>query len=244
MLIPALCVYMRAASPRAALVVGTLFAMASIVHADCGRTTTRVVGTEIEREEACVAIDEVLSYFASAGLEPHFEVTVRFQPTVKLSAVGGATLELPQVSGYYDAQRREVRMTSLDSTWISQRKPWGLPWNRSLGLSILQHEITHALVNQHLGEGTSKLPSAWHEALAYAVQLDLMAPDLRAAVLARYPSKEAFESTLEINDFIYGVDPDGFAISAYKTYVREGRQAFIRRALKFGYDMIDVRDLF
>ena len=230
-------------------VLGLLFfttaAEAQFANAACAREEIVVIGAEAEEADACDAVEGVFSYLAAAGIRPPARLVIRFQPNVMLTleAGGSSPSTLLAVSGYYDARRNEVRITSLESPWTAHRRPWGLPWDRRLGFSILRHEIAHAVIYYALGETSGRLPRAWHEALAYAVQIELMEPDLRAEVLARYPAKEAFGSMLHINDFVYGVDPDAFAISAYKTYVREGRQSFINRALGFQYEMIDLRDL-
>lgn len=59
----------------------------------------------------------------------------------------------------------------------------------------------------------------------------------------QYPDQDAFSSTLQINDLVYGVDPDAFAIAAYKTYVRDGKFRFFRKALALELEVIDVNDL-
>ena len=63
-------------------------------------------------------------------------------------------------------------------------------------------------------------------------------------VLANYPDAEAFDRTTKINDFAYGFDPDAFAIRAWLTYVRGGRIDFLKKALAFEHDMIDLREYF
>jgi hypothetical protein len=109
--------------------------------------------------------------------------------------------------------------------------------------SILQHEITHAVIAQLLGKRYDRLPHAWHEALAYAVQIDLMDDDLRAKAVTAYPEEKPFEMTTHINDIIYGFDPDAFAIRAYLTYARDGRVSFMRKALALEFEMVDVSEL-
>ncbi|QCI64799.1 DUF6639 family protein [Phreatobacter stygius] len=216
--------------------------------AACGRSGVTVVGSPGEHDEACAALGEVLQYFADGGLAVELRVTIRFQQSVHLESGADAatpltTVEPIPVTGFYLAARQEIRMTSSTSPWVYQRRPWGLPWDQPLAHSILKHEIAHAVIYQLLGANHRKLPRAWHEALAYAVQIALMAPDLRAGILARYPDRQAFSSTYHINDFVYGVDPDGFAIAAYKTYLRDGEIEFVKRALSLQLEMVDMNDL-
>lgn len=216
--------------------------------ADCDRSGITVVGNLDERDDACAALGEVLHYFADAGLAVELRLTIRFEQFVHLERGADAPAPLADadpiaVSGFYHAARREIRMTSSTSPWIHQRKPWNLPWDRPLSHSILTHEVAHAIIYQLLGVNHRKLPRAWHEALAYAVQIELMAPDLRAKILGQYPDQQAFSSTLYINDVVYGLDPDGFAIAAYRTYVRNGGIDFLKRAIALQLEMIDLNDL-
>ena len=111
-----------------------------------------------------------------------------------------------------------------------------------MGHSILQHEIVHAVVAQLMGKRYLKLPRPWHEALAYAVQIDLMETHLQQAVLSQYPGEQGFSSTAQINGIVYGFDPDAFAIAAYKSYRHAGRLAFLKKALNFELEMIDVNE--
>jgi hypothetical protein len=213
--------------------------------ADCGRDGVTILGSPDERDEACAALGEVIGHFADGGLVIDLRVTIRFQPSVVIERDGDAAVsptggEQHQASGFYHIARREIWVTRSTSAWTHRRRPWNLPWDRPLALSILKHEIAHAIIYQLLGADHRKLPRAWHEALAYAVQIELMPPDLRARILARYPDRGAFSSTLHINDIVYGIDPDSFAVAAYKTYVQGGRMTFLRRAISLQFEMIDM----
>jgi len=216
--------------------------------ADCGRSGITVVGNPEEHDDACASLDEILQYFARGDLSVELKLTIRFEQSVYLqrgagSAPVSAGAEPIPVSGFYHVARQEIRMTSSTSPWSQRRRPWNLPWDRTLSRSILTHEIAHAIIYQLLASNHAKLPGAWHEALAYAVQIELMPPNLRERILAQYPDQQAFLSTLHINDVVYGVDPDGFAISAYKTYVRNGGIDFMKHAIALQLEMIDLNDL-
>lgn len=213
--------------------------------ADCGRDGVTIDGSPDEHDEACEALGEVIGHFADGGLVIDLRVTIRFQPSVAIERDGDeaaqpASGEPRLASGFYHVARREIWMTRSTSVWAHRRRPWNLPWDRPLALSILKHEIVHAIIYQLLGSDHRKLPRAWHEALAYAVQIELMDPDLRARVLAQYPRRDAFSSTLHVNDIVYGIDPDSFAVAAYWTYVQGGRMAFLRRAIGLQFEMIDM----
>jgi hypothetical protein len=198
-----------------------------------------------EANGVCAAINQVIQYFANEGMEIGLQVTVLFQREVYVEAVNGLTnvrYPLP-VSGVFRPDRNEIQMVDSGSAWKYRRRPWRLAWDRQLADSILQHEIVHAVINQLMGSKRGRLPRAWHEALAYAVQIDLMNEGLRTRVLAQYPTQERFSSTLEINDFVHGFDPDAFAVAAYKTYASEGRITFLKKAIALKLDMLDVSEL-
>lgn len=210
----------------------------------CDRSAVTIIGDAEEEQEARAAVDQARAYFAALGLFVDLRLSIRFQQVVIVApADSGRSFGEAPVSGYYHAGAKEVRITSTNSDWARRRQPWRLAWSRELAYSILRHEIAHAIIYQLLGESHRKLPRAWHEALAYIVQLDLMDASLRQSVLAQYPERRAFDSTLHINDFVYGADPDGFAIAAYKTYLRDGGREFLKRALRFELEMIDLSEL-
>ena len=62
-------------------------------------------------------------------------------------------------------------------------------------------------------------------------RLDLMHPGLRNQVLANFASVRAFASGGELNEFVYGMDPEAFAVAAYRTYRQGGGSKFISELL-------------
>ena len=221
-----------------------LIAFSTFAFADCDRASVRIFGTTDERLSACQALDEVLLYFNANGHEVDTDLVVRFEPSVYVRTESSrANLdELVSVGGSYGATINEIQI--LSSTSLSfERRPWGLSWDAAMAYSILEHEMVHSVIIRIMGMRYQKLPHAWHEALAYAVQIDLMPSHLREEVLALYPTEEGFANTLQINEIVYGFDPDAFAVAAYHTYRKGGRIEFLNRAINFELDMIDVNDL-
>jgi hypothetical protein len=214
----------------------------SVAHADCNVERVVVLGTPEERENVCRALAQVRNYFAQGGIALEFEVTIRFQSQVEATMNNRFThtAELWPVSGYYRAGTKQLYMTRSKAPWTSERTPWRLPWDDEIGFSILEHELIHAAIAQVMGDNYRKVPNAWHEALAYAIQISLMKPDLRAKVLANFSAVRAFDSTLEINALTYEFDPDSFAVAAYKTYMKNHEFMFVRRAISFGFEMTDL----
>lgn len=96
---------------------------------------------------------------------------------------------------------------------------------------FLRHELVHVAVWHFLGAAAKSLPREWDEFIAYAVQLELMEPKLRDKVLASFSSVRAFDSAAEVNEFLYGMDPEAFAVAAYRTYRQGGGIRFISELL-------------
>jgi len=220
-----------------------LIAPSRLAFADCGHIAVRVTGTADETISTCRALDEVLSYFEAGGLAVEPRLTVRFEPSVFVRTRGSptnATGEVP-VSGSYEGSTDEIRILNAATGDIG-RRAWGLRWDAATAFSVLEHEIVHTVIAQIMGDRYEKLPHAWHEALAYAVQFDLMPTRLRDDVLARYPAEEGFANTLQINDIVYGLDPDHFAVAAYQTYRSGHGIDFLKKAIHFELEMIDLND--
>lgn len=92
--------------------------------------------------------------------------------------------------------------------------------------------LVHIAVWQILGPEAERLPREWHEFIAYAVQLDLMDPEILKGVLARFSDVHAFDELSEVNEFTYGMNPEVFAVAAYLTFRKRGAQNFVRRLLR------------
>ncbi|WP_454642781.1 DUF6639 family protein [Bradyrhizobium liaoningense] len=214
------------------LLVGT-----SAAYADCSRERVTVIGDPDERDRACVALSDVSDYFARAGFQIQFDLTVRFVTQIEVSDL--SSVHHDPVSGYYRATNNEIRILHANAPGTSERRPWHLSWDQEIGFSILEHEVVHAAIAHIMGNNYSRLPHAWHEALAYAVQISLMKPELRAQVLANFSAVQAFGSTLEINDVIYAFDPDAFAVAAYKFHVRNSDTEFLKRAINLKFELSD-----
>jgi hypothetical protein len=72
----------------------------------------------------------------------------------------------------------------------------------------------------------------WHEFLAYAIQFEMMEPALRDKALDGFHEVRAFSHLGEINEFTYGMNPEAFAVAAYKTYLDRGGSVFVGAVLR------------
>ena len=68
----------------------------------------------------------------------------------------------------------------------SEARPWGQAWSREVVGSFLRHEMVHTVIWEAVGADSKRLRPEWHEFIAYAIQIDLMEPELRQRVLAAH----------------------------------------------------------
>ena len=191
--------------------------------ANCGHENVEVVYTQkADLAAACNVLAGTLGYFQRMG----FEVEPRFSLTF-VDPGQGKSVEGVISYGYVDLRSSIIVVYSS-----SYREPWGLLWSRKVASSFLQHELVHIAVWQILGPEAERLPREWHEFIAYAVQLDLMDPEILKDVLAHFSDVHAFDELSEVNEFTYGMNPEVFAVAAYLTYRKRGAQNFVRRLLR------------
>jgi len=195
--------------------------------AACGYDLVEVAGDEEEIAVACVALDGVLGYFAAAGYAVEPVVTISFQDEVWYELDASTDSRL-QVSGCFDMRLSRIEITRWKIDPATERRPWGIEWDKPIVASILQHELVHMATTAVLGEQHIRLGGAWHEFVAYAVQFALMESSMRDRILARHPTIRPFESPWEVNQMTYAAEPDIFGLRAH-LYARErGGMAFIR----------------
>jgi hypothetical protein len=190
---------------------------------DCGYPKIKVIYDDpAELEAACSALADVVAYFQRIS----FAIT----PMVWLRFVDhAADRSSAQISthGYFDALNSQI--TVYRSADV---RPWGLAWSVKLAASFLRHELAHMAVWQILDQNHVRLGREWQEFIAYAIQFDLMDGELRDELLAKHTQTGPVEHLSEINGFTYGMNPELFAVMAYKTYVAKGAGKFIGQLLR------------
>ena len=174
-----------------------------------------------ELDAACRAVADVRGYFAGIGLEVPSKLAVHFADRAGADYKGHATAH-----GYFDPLRSLVVIYRLSDT-----EPWKQSWSPHLLGSFMRHEIVHLAVWEVLQGSSRQLRREWHEFIAYALQLDMMNPDLRQRILTAYADIDPAKDLAEINEFSYGMNPQVFAVMAFKTYRHRGAAEFVRRLL-------------
>ena len=190
--------------------------------ANCGQSGVEVVYKRpAELSLACEALANILMYFRRIGFEFEPRFSVKF-----------AEPKLKPAEGIVSYGHADVRSSIVVVYSSTHRRPWGLPWSTELADSFLRHELAHIAVWQMLGAEAHRLPREWHEFIAYAIQLDLMDSKLRAEALANFADVQAAADLSAINEFTHGMNPDGFAVTAYLTYRERGGENFVRALLR------------
>lgn len=179
--------------------------------------------TPPERVDACRAFTAVVTYFRNIGFGANLDIFITFQ-----NSNFGTSGQASSAYGYFDAARSEILMFRA-----STARPWGLDWDRQLASSFVNHELVHAALRANLKGDSSRLRPEWHEFIAYSVQIALMNTRLRARLLERYSQVLAFGELTEVNEFSSRMNPEIFAIGAYKTYLANGADKFIQKLLRF-----------
>ena len=200
-------------------------------YAACDRPEVRVAADAPEIEIVCAALARVASYFADAGFEIDPQLTISFVDEIR------DTPWPDSPHGFFDRARSEIVVArhAVDQ-W------WGLDDREEL-LGSLHHELGHFAVAAVLGDEFGRLPRAWHEFIAYSVQLDLTTAGVREAVLAHNPDVPAFSTVLQVNDFLAELlPPKLMALMSYKAYRHWGEKSFLTRLLRFQVPMNCMND--
>jgi len=187
----------------------------------CGDSRVDVAyATPAEAGEICVALADVVRYFRAVG----FRIVPRISVIVQTRPAAGASRDA-RMHGFLDTPGQKIVVFRAPDL-----APWGVERDRDLASSFIRHEFVHMAILQVLPTDYVRLRPEWHEFIAYVAQLALMDDALRDRVLARYPDVEAATELTAINELTYAMDPDRFAITAYRTYLARGRDRFGRSA--------------
>lgn len=201
------------------------------VVAACGFAKLAIEKARLSEVAAtCRAVADVVDYFARLGFGFEPQGTIGFGAAA--TEHGGNWF---RSHGSFDAQTLTIRLTALADV-----SAWGLTASADLGASFLRHEVVYLAVRLILGDQSARVPRHWQEFIGYAVQLELMPMAVRESILRAAPDAKPFGSLLYVNEFLYGFDPEAFAVSAYRTYVEGGRGALVRQILSFELALSDV----
>lgn len=190
-------------------------------------------GTDLEVQETCRSFKKITAFFAEMGIKTDDNLTLHFKDIVYLPGENENTENRTPVYGYFDTDTREIHLMHFASPDQEHRSAWGLTWTHELASSFLLHEMTHLVVTSYLGADFKRLARPWHEAIAYAVQLELMPVALQKEVLSGQKDLVAdpFTDVRSVNIMSYAVDPDAFAVRVFAAIKKWGGREFIKKLL-------------
>ena len=177
---------------------------------------------------ACAGAADAVAFLWQQGFTVDTVMQVDILDSVFLHADENPSF---RILGQFDAKQNRIMVTSIDGQReMAKEKPiFGVPYDVALFRSVVAHEVAHAIAddNFHVEEPTRLA----HEYIAYIVQLATMPPHLSGLVSTALPGR-AFESEMEINAMIYGLNPDLFAMKPYRHYRSSGvGMAFLQSLL-------------
>lgn len=158
----------------------------------------------------CEGVAKARAFFREHGVEVQRRIRVRLHGT----AMG----ERGNHIGLYDARNGQVELLTFEEArrQTANDSMFGIKTNEALYVSIVVHEIAHAIADQNFEIRPASLVA--QEYIAYVAQLSAMQPPLRSKVLRAYDHLSAFEGIEEMSSTYYGLNPSGFGIKVFRHY--------------------------
>ena len=172
----------------------------------------------------CEAVSTTLALMHAYGLEPPPRLEIEVSDAIH------AQHDIRRF-GQYDPFEGRITVMSQAACLHTERyrKPFGLPMNEALYRSIIAHEVAHAVAEWNFEVADPGL--AAHEYLAYVFQIASM-PQPQQAALLEHIGVSAFQNPAEITEIYYSLNPDYFALKAFRHFQQtEDRIGMIRRLL-------------
>jgi len=193
-----------------------------------GANATVHADSDYDAYLACAGAADAVAFLSQQGFTVDTVMQIDILDSVFLHVEENPSF---RILGRFDPKKNRIMVTSIDGQReMAKEKPiFGVPYDVALFRSVVAHEVAHAIAedNFHIEEPTRLA----HEYIAYIVQLATMPERLVERVFQSLPG-QAFESELEINPLIYGLNPDLFAVKAYRHYRSPGvGMAFLQTLL-------------
>lgn len=177
-----------------------------------------------ESEIACDGARAAFAFFAPLDLRPVPGLTIELSMALPAGAPSDA------VACYVIPQRRIIVLRYEPFSW--HRSWFGLAADKRLYRAVIAHEVAHAIVACHAGDG--RLSFAAQEYLAYVAMIATMPEDHRRELLALHPGS-GFDDVVQINEFVYAFNPGRFAAESYRHWMRQpDPRAYLRRVIEGG----------
>nr|WP_212523284.1 DUF6639 family protein [Actibacterium sp. MT2.3-13A] len=205
-----------------AALAGALTAPLQAAPLTCpGGEVTVEARDEGRARQVCDQIEEIRPALSACGLRQNGPLTVR------LVEASGQTSG-PFV-GSYTAGSNEILLAEPEALpgILAEDHPFAGLGPPLMFQSLLVHELAHAFLDQ--AECTRARCVAEHEYVAYAMQLSLLPPEAREALIGGYAAEGPIEIEI-LNDFIAQADPLFFASRVWLHFTQpENGCGFIAR---------------
>jgi hypothetical protein len=196
----------------------------AVAHDCAAPASVRIRAAAAEdAQAACEGARRALGFLRKAGLELPGETLLDIVEQLPGDLDGKA------VDCYIPATRRAMLLTyrafAATGSWFR------VPVDLELYRAAASHEVAHAMVACNAPSG--RLPLAAHEYVAYVAMFATMDPGMRQRILGHFPGR-GLANSLQIQLFVYLVDPLKFAADAWRHYLRQPDQAAWLRDLAAG----------
>lgn len=181
---------------------------------ECPVPGVTLSGDRVEDGElACQAVAASLAFMADHG----FHINARFTIDVVDRPL---SLHDTEVTGTYDARRFHIEVPDFVQAqrMAQSRLPFRMAMSRALWQSFVAHEVAHAVAQANFRVRPPSL--AAHEYIAYVVQLATLPEPVRRQLLVGFRNG-AFRLDREINVTFLQLDPEVFAVKAYRHFVAQ-----------------------
>ena len=172
---------------------------------------------KVDYELVCQGLVKVRNRMAEMGLAIDIETDVYMDRRVSYRNFVDAP---PMwVYGIYERGADEIHLSQWNGIQQQEnpRTILGLPADKTLHLSVINHELSHAFIHRN---ASAKLSNTAQEFWAYVLQIDLLPEGYRKQVLSLH--QEAFDSLYEINSLQHAANPTAFGVKAYRWYKTHG----------------------
>ena len=167
------------------------------------------MGSLADRALVCDGAAKARAFFRSHGIHVRRQIRIRLHD----EGIG----ERARHIGLYDAQKDQVELLTFEHAKYQTSKDslFGMQMDEPLYMSVVVHEIAHAIAGQNFEFRPASLVA--QEYIAYAAQLSSMEPGMRSQILQQY-DVPAFEDIDEMSSTYYALNPSGFGVKAFRHY--------------------------
>ena len=197
--------------PALGILVGLLLACGGVraerVVGPCDGQPVEVEGEPGHVEVVCAASIDALARLAELGLVPNRTIRV-----VLVDA--GIAYNGHLAYGQYDGTQDRLELMSPTALASQQPSPslFGEPLDDVIYAGLLAHEMTHAVVQQHMR--VDKIGAPAQEYLAYAVLLASL-PDARREAIVSAAGVRGWETGDTVSSIYLGMNAHRFAVNSY-----------------------------